>query len=200
MVTQLKSWREQDYYEILEISPKATEEETRVAYEKLKVIYTPNAPGITVLFTPEEVKKIHDKVEEAYRVLRDPRSQRDYDLVLRGEGAMPAVPPPSATVTHRILSSKEINEALGDAEITWSGEQLRNIRRHLSLEFDEVAAQTKVGKHNLKAIEEEDFEALPAPVYLKGFLRTYAKALGLDPHRVTEDYIEGIKGKGYQKD
>ena len=200
MVTRLKSWREQDYYEILEISPKATEEEVRVAYEKLHLIYTPTSPGITVLFTPEEVKEIHDKVEEAYRVLRDPRTQRDYDLMLRGEGAMPAAPPPSATVTHRILSSKEIKEALGDAEITWSGKQLRNIRQHLSLDFDEVAAQTKVGKHNLKAIEEEDIEALPAPVYLKGFLRTYAKALGLDPHRVTEDYLEGIKWKGYKKD
>ena len=200
MVTRLKSWREHDYYEILEISPKATEEEVRVAYEKLKVIYTPNSPGITVLFTPEEVKEIHDKVEEAYRVLRDPRTQRDYDLMLRGEGEMPTAPPPSATVTHRILSSKEISEALGDAEIPWSGEQLRTIRKHLSLEFDEVAAQTKVGKHNLKAIEEEDIEALPAPVYLKGFLRTYAKALGLDPHRVTADYIDGISGKGYQKD
>jgi flagellar biosynthesis protein FlhG len=200
MVTQLKSWREQDYYEILEIGPKATEEEIRIAYEKLHLIYTPNSPGITVLFTPEVVKEIHDKIEEAYRVLRDPRSQRDYDLVLRGEGEMPAAPHPSATVTNRILSPKEISDALGDAEITWSGEQLRNIRKHLSLEFDEVAAQTKVGKHNLKAIEEGDIEALPAPVYLKGFLRTYAKALGLDPQRVTEDYIEGIKGKGYQKD
>jgi curved DNA-binding protein CbpA len=200
MVTQLKSWREQNYYEILEISPKATEEEIRDAYEKLHAIYTPNAPGITVLFTPEEVKEIHDMIEEAYRVLRDPRSQRDYDLVLRGEGTMPAIPPPSATVTHRILSSEEIRDALGDAEITWSGEQLRKIRQHLSLEIDEVAAQTKVGKHNLNIIEEEDIEALPLTVYLKGFLRAYAKALGLDPNRVTEDYLENIKGKGYQKD
>lgn len=200
MVSQLKSWREQDYYEILEISHKATEEEIRIAYERLHTIYTPNSPGITVLFTPEEVKEIHDKVEEAYRVLRDPRSQRDYDLVLRGEGVLPAVPPPSATVTHRILSFKEIREALGDAEITWAGEQLRNIRQHLSLELNEVAAQTKIGKHNLKAIEEEDVPDLPAPVYLKGFLRTYARALGLDPHQVAEDYIEVIKVKGYQTD
>ncbi len=200
MVTQLKSWREQNYYEILEISSKAAEEEIRVAYEKLHTIYTPNSPGITLFFNAEEVKEIHDKIEEAYRVLRDPRSQRDYDLVLRGEGAMPPAPSPGATVTQRILSSKEIKEALGDAEITWSGEQLRNIRQHLSLELNEVSAQTKVGKHNLKTIEEEDIEVLPPLVYLKGFLRTYAKALGLDPHQVTEDYIEGIKGKGYQKD
>jgi curved DNA-binding protein CbpA len=200
MVAQLKSWREQNYYEILEVSPKATEEEIRIAYEKLKTIYSPNAPGITVLFTPKEVKEIHDKVEEAYRVLRDPRSQRDYDLMLRGKGGAPAIPPPSPTVIHRILSPKEIREALGGDEITWSGKHLRNIRQHLSLDLDEVTVETKVGKHNLKAIEEEDVQALPPPVYLKGFLRTYAKALGLDPQRVTEEYIEGITGKGYQKD
>jgi curved DNA-binding protein CbpA len=200
MVTQLKSWREQNYYEILEISQKATEEEIRAAYETLHAIYTPNSPGITVLFTPEEVKEIHEKVEEAYRVLRDPRSQRDYDLVLRGEGAMPAVPSPSATVTHRILSAKEIREALGTDEVHWSGEQLRNIRQHLSLALDEVAVQTKIGKHNLKSIEEGNIKALPSLVYLKGFLRTYAKALGLDPYGVAEDYIEVIKEKGYQKD
>ena len=52
----------------------------------------------------------------------------------------------------------------------------------------------------MKAIEEEDVQALPAPVYLKGFLRTYAKALGLDPYRVTEEYLERIRWKGYQKD
>jgi curved DNA-binding protein CbpA len=200
MVTQLKTWREQDYYEILELSPKATEEEIRIAYDKLKTIYSPSSPGMTLLFTPEEVKEIHDKVEEAYRVLRDPRSQREYDLMLRGEREMPAVPPPSPIVTHRVLSPKQIEEAVGGDEIHWSGENLRKIRHYLSLELDEVAVETKIGKHNLKAVEEEDTQALLAPVYLKGFLRVYAKALGLDPHRVTEEYLAGISGKGYKRD
>ena len=200
MVTQLKSWREQDYYEILEIGPKASEDEIRIAYDKLKTIYSPGYPGITVLFTPEEVKEIRDKVEEAYRVLRDPRTQREYDLMLRGEGEKPAVPPPTQTVTHRVLTPQQIREALGIHEVHWSGETLRAVRRYLSLDIDEVSTETKVGKHNLKAIEAEDVHALPAPVYLKGFLRTYAKALGLDPHQVAEEYIEAIAWKGYKRD
>ena len=200
MVSQLKSWREQDYYEILEIGPKASEDEIRVAYDKLRTIYSPGYPGITVLFTLEEVKEIRNKVDEAYRVLRDPRSQREYDLMLRGEGEKPAVPPPSPTVTHRILTPQQIREALGTDEVHWSGETLHAVRRYLSLDIDEVAAETKVGKHNLKAIEAEDVKTLPAPVYLKGFLRTYAKALGLDPHQVAEEYIEGIAWKGYKRD
>jgi flagellar biosynthesis protein FlhG len=200
MVTQLKSWREQDYYEILEVSPRATEEEIREAYERLKAIYTPMTPGITVLFTVEEVKQIHEQAEEAYRVLRDPRSRRDYDLMARDAGERPAAPSPSPTVTHRILSSQEIRDALGSDEVTWTGRHVRKIRQHLSLDLEEVAMETKIGKHNLQAIEEEDIQTLPALVYLKGFLRTYAKCLGLDPPRVAEDYIEVIKGKGYHKD
>jgi flagellar biosynthesis protein FlhG len=200
MAAELKPWREQNYYEILEVGPRATEEEIRIAYDKLKAIYSQHTPGMTLLFSSEEVKEIHDKVEEAYRVLRDPRSQREYDLMIRGEGEMTAVPAPSFIITHRVLSPKQIEEALGGDEIHWSGENLGKIRRYLSLEIDEVAVEIKVSKHNLQAIEEEDVQALPAPVYLKGFLRGYARALGLDPKQVTDEYLAGITGKGYKRD
>jgi cytoskeletal protein RodZ len=41
----------------------------------------------------------------------------------------------------------------------------------------------------LEWIEEEAFEKLPALVYLKGFLRGYAQALGLNPQKVVEEYL-----------
>jgi curved DNA-binding protein CbpA len=200
MDTELKPWREQNYYEILEVSPKATEEEIRIAYDRLKVIYSPTTPGMTLLFSSEEVKEIHDRVEEAHRVLRDPRSQREYDLMIRGEGEMTAVAAPPPIVSNRLLSAQQIVEALGEGEVHWSGEDLGKIRRYLSLDIDEVAAEIKVSKHNLQAIEEEDVHALPAPVYLKGFLRVYAKTLGLDPKQVTDEYLAGISGRGYKRE
>ena len=200
MAVELKPWREQNYYEILEVGPRATEEEIRIAYDKLKAIYSRHTPGMTHLFTPAEVKEIHDKVEEAYRVLRDPRSQREYDLMIRGEGEMTTMPAPPPLVSHRLLSPKQIEEALGGDEIHWSGENLGKIRRYLSLEIDEVAVEIKVSKHNLQAIEEEDVHALPAPVYLKGFLRVYAKVLGLDPKQVSDEYLAGITEKGYKRE
>jgi curved DNA-binding protein CbpA len=200
MAAELKPWREQNYYEILEVGPRATEEEIRIAYDTLKTIYSPSTPGMTLLFTPEEVKKIHDKIEEAYRVLRDPRSQREYDLMIRGEGEMTAVPAPHPLVTHRVLSPKQIEEALGNDEIRWSGESLGKIRRYLLLDIDEVAVEIKVNKHNLVAIEEEDVHSLPAPVYLKGFLKVYAKALGLDPKQVADEYLARIVEKGYKRE
>jgi len=200
MAVELKPWREQNYYEILEVGPRATEEEIRIAYDKLKTIYSRHTPGMTHLFSSAEVKEIHDKVEEAYRVLRDPRSQREYDLMIRGEGEMTAVPAPSFIVTHRLLSPQQIEEALGGDEIHWSGEGLGKIRRYLSLEIDEVAVEIKVSKHNLEAIEAEDVHALPAPVYLKGFLKVYARTLGLDPKQVTDEYLVRITEKGYKRE
>jgi curved DNA-binding protein CbpA len=200
MAAELKPWREQNYYEILEVGARATEEEIRIAYDKLKAIYSQHTPGMTLLFSSEEVKEIHDKIEEAYRVLRDPRSQREYDLMIRGEGEMTTVPAPSFIVTHRVLSPKQIEAALGGDEIHWSGENLGKIRRYFSLAIDDVAVEIKVNRHNLEAIEAEDIHALPAPVYLKGFLKVYAKALGLDPKHVTDEYLTGITEKGYKRE
>ncbi len=200
MAAELKPWRKQNYYELLEVNPRATEEEIRIAYDTLKAIYSQHTPGMTLLFSSEEVKEIHDKVEEAYLVLRDPRSHREYDLMIRGEGEMTTMPTPSFIVTHRALSPQQIEEALGGDEIHWSGESLGKIRRYLSLEIDEVAVEIKVSRHNLEAIEAEDVHALPAPVYLKGFLKVYAKALGLDAKQVTDEYLARITERGYKRE
>ena len=200
MVTELKSWREQNYYELLEVGPQASDEEIRTAYEKLKAIYSLLTPGITILFTPEEVKQVQDKMEEAYRVLRDPRSQREYDLVMQGAWEKSIVPPPRPITIQRTLTSQQIREALGSDEVSWSGESLGKIRRFLKLDIDELALEIKVSKHNLEAIEAEAISALPAPVYLKGFLRSFARALGLDSQRVGEEYLTRISGKGYTRE
>jgi cytoskeletal protein RodZ len=42
----------------------------------------------------------------------------------------------------------------------------------------------------LRFIEDDDFENLPAPVYVRGFVSAYARCLGLDPARVVTDYME----------
>lgn len=200
MVSAVRFWKGQNYYQILEVSPQATEEEIRRAYEKLRATYSPNSPGIYALFAPAELREILTKVEEAYRVLGNPKNRKEYDVMSRGEGEKVAIPPPTPAISHRRLRPEEVEEALGCEEISYSGESLRKIREYLSLSQDEVARETKIGKDNLRSIEEEDVQTLPAPVYLKGFLKAYAKILGLDPYRIIEGYLEGITEKGYQKE
>jgi len=75
------------------------------------------------------------------------------------------------------------------------GDVLKNARENRGLTLDEVALETKIQKRYLEDLEKEDFEDMPGKVYERGFLRTYAEALGLDVKEVLElhDEIRGDK-------
>lgn len=60
------------------------------------------------------------------------------------------------------------------------GSTLREARTRQGFELDEVARQTRIRAKFLAALEDEQFHQLPAEVYAKAFLRTYADFLGLD--------------------
>ena len=68
------------------------------------------------------------------------------------------------------------------------GNSLREARLRQQLDFPELEQQTKVRAKYLRALEEEQFDALPAQTYVKGFLRTYAEALGLDGQLYVDEY------------
>lgn len=68
------------------------------------------------------------------------------------------------------------------------GNSLREARLRKRLEFREVEQATKIRSRYLRALEEEDFEALPAETYVRGFLRAYAEALGLDGQLYVDEY------------
>ncbi|KAA0234912.1 helix-turn-helix domain-containing protein [bacterium] len=60
------------------------------------------------------------------------------------------------------------------------GETLRNARNSRGLTIEQAAQDTRISPRFLEALEEEQFDALPAPVYVRGFLRSYANYLRLD--------------------
>ena len=60
------------------------------------------------------------------------------------------------------------------------GEQLREARRRKGRSLDDCERETRINRHYLEALEAERFDALPAPVYARGFLRSYGRSLGLD--------------------
>ena len=68
------------------------------------------------------------------------------------------------------------------------GNSLREARLRQQLEFPELEQQTKIRSKYLKALEDEKFDLLPAPTYVKGFLRTYADALGLEGQLYVDEY------------
>jgi cytoskeleton protein RodZ len=68
------------------------------------------------------------------------------------------------------------------------GNSLREARLRQHIELGEVEQQTKIRAKYLKALEDEQFQLLPAPTYVKGFLRNYADALGLEGQLYVDEY------------
>src|SRR4051812_42617707 len=68
------------------------------------------------------------------------------------------------------------------------GNTLREARLRRGLDIAECEAETKIRAKYLRALEEEEFDLLPAPSYVRGFLRTYADYLGLDGQLVLDEY------------
>ncbi len=68
------------------------------------------------------------------------------------------------------------------------GNLLRDAREKKSLSLEQVEADTRIRYKFLVALEDEDYGALPAPAYVRGFLKTYAAYLGLDPQQVLALY------------
>lgn len=68
------------------------------------------------------------------------------------------------------------------------GSSLREARLRQSLDFPELEERTKIRPKYLRALEDERFDILPAPTYVRGFLRSYAEALGLDGQPFVDEY------------
>jgi cytoskeleton protein RodZ len=68
------------------------------------------------------------------------------------------------------------------------GNSLREARVRQHLDFPEIEQATKIRGKYLRALEDEQFEALPGQTYVKGFLRTYADYLGLEGQLYVDEY------------
>jgi cytoskeleton protein RodZ len=68
------------------------------------------------------------------------------------------------------------------------GTSLREARLRQTLDFPEIEQATKIRAKYLRALEDEQFDLLPAQTYVKGFLRSYAEYLGLDGQLYVDEY------------
>src|SRR2546430_8478742 len=68
------------------------------------------------------------------------------------------------------------------------GTTLREARIRARIDITEVEARTKIRAKYLRAIENEEWDLLPGPVYVKSFLRTYGDFLGVDSRLLIDEY------------
>ncbi len=70
------------------------------------------------------------------------------------------------------------------------GENLRREREKRKITLDQISQSTKIGIRMLQALEEDKFSQLPGGIFNKGFVRAYARSVGLDEEQTIADYLE----------
>ncbi|MGA9526510.1 MAG: RodZ domain-containing protein [Terriglobales bacterium] len=70
------------------------------------------------------------------------------------------------------------------------GEKLKLEREKRKITLEQISSSTKIGTRLLQALEDEKFNQLPGGIFNKGFVRAYARTLGLDEDQIIADYLE----------
>ncbi|MFZ1916632.1 MAG: RodZ domain-containing protein [Terriglobales bacterium] len=70
------------------------------------------------------------------------------------------------------------------------GEKLKLEREKRKVTLEQISSTTKIGTRMLQALEDEKFSQLPGGIFNKGFVRAYARTLGLDEDQTVADYME----------
>ena len=198
-----KSFAEMNYYEMLNVKPDAAFFEIRHAYNAALQMYQEDSMISHSFFSQEERKQILALVEKAYLTLINEKERQSYDNELIRQGVLTAtkwklspkkpvaifdinrnqrrkcVLKSNDELREKIAENKRIAEIIAQKEI--NGADIQKIRNELDVSIEDIAQQTKVSFYYLKIIEEDDISKLPAPVFLKGFIKAYLKCLCLEP-------------------
>jgi flagellar biosynthesis protein FlhG len=159
------------HFQTLGITPDAGILEVKRAYLRMKNLYTEGSLATYSLFDDEERRDKLETIEEAYQALSHPLSQRSVSPLLRDEQEKTEHPPLDPTDSPGLF--------------------LKRLRESQGLPRSEIASRTKISTTQIDCIEQERFSHLPAPVYLRGFIQEYARALGHpDPAGLASRFLE----------
>src|SRR5579884_3206338 len=86
-----------------------------------------------------------------------------------------------------ILRKLKENGALS-SDMSNFGASFKKAREAKGISLDRIAAETRISTRFLLAIENEEFNLLPGGIFNRGFVRTYAEKVGLDPDQSVADY------------
>jgi cytoskeleton protein RodZ len=78
---------------------------------------------------------------------------------------------------------------MGEKPVFTFGEELRRERLIRDVSLEEISATTKISMRLLRALEASDLSRLPAPVFTRGFIRAYARHLGIDPDEMVNAFL-----------
>jgi DnaJ-class molecular chaperone len=205
-----------NYYEMLDVKPDAAYFEIRHAYNAALQMYQADSLVSYSFFSQLERKEILTLLEKAYLTLINEKGRQDYDNDLirlgiiteatkkspskmpvcifdinRDHGNAGGLKSADAEFRAKIAANENIEKILAKQEIR--GADLKAIRNELAVPLEKIAQKTKVRIDYLRNMEEENITALPALVFLKGFIKSYLKYLCIEPlEEIYSRYISSL--------
>jgi curved DNA-binding protein CbpA len=199
-----------NYYEILEVSPQSHQTEVSQAYEKMKMTYGGDNPAIYTIFSEEEARAMLNLVEEAFSVLGNKALRSSYDEKLNLSSKDLSRPESTTVSTPKASYKNQDNAKRGplykpeytvdesvESEIkscsNWTGEQIRKVREYKGWTIETLAETTKISGYYINGIEKLEPSALPAPVFVRGYVSQICRVLQLDEKRVCDSFMKNFK-------
>jgi hypothetical protein len=210
----MKPCPQETHYKILDIPMDASPFEINRAYMEAFELYRDESMAACAFFSNSERRGLLARMEEAYLTLINPESRSVYDHSLMelgvleeekqyrdpSKGLFPLYDigrkqarhmwlPPTPDVDQSLVSENAVvQEALKQDRLT--GQDLKRNRTTLGVPLVRIFLQTRITIGTLEAIEDDRFDRLPPAVYLKGFLKLYAKCLHIDADTVVQAYMK----------
>ena len=178
---------DEDPYEVLGLEPGATRDQVERAYRFSMEMYGEDALATYSLLDPAELEGLRRRIHQAHQTLTDADRRRAHD---EAHG----IPPPE-NPDPRVIpfpASREAGDDEAELPEVLTGPDLKRVREARGLSLRHMADMSKVGTRFLEYIEDDRFGQLPPRVYLRGFLKEYARIVGLDPNAVAEAYMKRL--------
>jgi len=125
-----------------------------------------------------------DTPAPAFRVVDG--SERSAPVIVMPTPAAPPMPAP------RNLDAGGIADLVD--RFGWSGSLLREVRVARGLSLQEMCDSSRISVRYLEAVEQDDYEKLPSPTFVRGYVREMGRLLDLDEARLVEGYMKRLAG------
>jgi curved DNA-binding protein CbpA len=210
----MKTFEGRNHYEVLEVPWDADLNAIERAYHKALDIYKEDSLVTYSLFSEEQRADLLHAIDAAFHTLSDEQKRAAYNQMLIDSGRIDASvfqDPPGqnqpetlrdapSPIQHRDLNAwvkqkskdETIKQLIDDvvAKDMISGSDLKQLREAFDIEIAQIFKITRISKTTLAMIEDNQFDSLPADVFLKSFLKSYAQILQIDPQPIVEGYFK----------
>ncbi|MEN8688768.1 MAG: helix-turn-helix domain-containing protein [Desulfobacterales bacterium] len=209
----MKTFENEDYYQILQVPANARADEIKHAYRDALAIYEAESVATYSLFSDEQRERLLQAIETAFDTLVNEEKRNAYNQMLIDTGQMDAavfsrqdqrksdVYGDTRTLSNEKRLGQWVQKKADTPEIRQrieailskemlSGLELKQLREAYGIDISEIHAVTKISGDSLKRIEANQFEDLPAEIYVRQFLKAYADVLRIDSGHVIDSYLK----------